>query len=97
LETAYNRDPKEFAGAEGEVAIVRLDPRVAPSVIRELGDDSIVQTHDGGFIDVSVPCGNRSAFRTWLYAMVDRAVVVSPENVRQEIITDLQRLAGGAQ
>jgi len=56
-----------------------------------------VQTHDGGFIDVSVPCGNRSAFRSWLYAMVDRAVVVSPENVRQEIIIDLQRLAGGAQ
>jgi len=96
LETAYKRDPKEFEGAEGEVAVVRLDPRVAPSVIRELGDNSIVQSHDGGFIDVSVPCGNRAAFRSWLYAMVDRAVVISPENLRQEIIADLQRMAGGA-
>jgi hypothetical protein len=29
--------------------------------------------------------------------MVDRAEVISPESVRQEIIADLQRMAGGAQ
>ena len=97
LETAYNRDPKEFAGAAEEKATVRLDPRVAPSVIRELGDEAVLAINDGGFVDVQVPCGNRSAFRSWLYAMVDRAVVIAPENVRQEIVADLQRMAGGAQ
>ncbi len=97
LETAYNRDPKNFEGNNEEMAIVRLDPRVAPGVIRELGDGAVVNTEDGGFVHVQVPCGNRSAFRSWLYAMVDRAVVLSPEHIRQEIIADLQRMAGGAQ
>ena len=70
---------------------------MAPGVIRELGDAAVVGGTEGGFVDVEVPCGNRSAFRSWLYAMVDRAVVLGPENVRNEIVADLQRMAGGAQ
>ena len=97
LETAYNRDPKAFAGSTDEKATVRLDPRVAPGVVRELGDHAVLAVNEGGFVDVLVPCGNRSAFRSWLYAMVDRAVVIAPDNVRNEIIADLQRMAGGAQ
>ena len=49
-----------------------------------------------GYVDVEVSCGNRVAFRSWLYAMVDRAEVISPESVRNEIVADLVRLAGGA-
>ena len=96
LATAYKRDPKDFAGAGSEVAIVRLDRRVAPAVMRELGDDAVVARRSDGSIDVEVACGNRPAFKSWLFAMVDRAEVISPDSVRQEIISDLQRMAGGA-
>ena len=41
-------------------------------------------------------CGNRVAFRSWLYAMVDRAVVLRPESVRAEVMADLVRMSGGA-
>lgn len=94
--TAFTRDPKEFADGPQEVAVVRLDHRVAPAAVRELGDDAIVARRPDGSLDVEVACGNRTAFKTWLYAMVDRAEVISPENVRQEIIADLQKMAGGA-
>ena len=97
LATAYKRDPKDFAGAGSEVAIVRLDRRVAPAVVRELGEDAVVARRTDGSIDVEVASGNRPAFKSWLFAMVDRAEVISPESVRQEIIADLQRMAGGAQ
>lgn len=97
LATAYKRDPKDFAGAGSEVAIVRLDRRVAPAVMREMGEDAVVARRTDGAIDVEVACGNRPAFKSWLFAMVDRAEVISPETVRQEIVTDLQRMAGGAQ
>lgn len=97
LATAYQRDPKFYPGSEQDEAVVRLDPRIAPSVIRELGDDCVQAVCADGFVDVQVPCGNRVAFKSWLYAMVDRAVVVGPENIRQEIISDLTRMAGGAQ
>lgn len=96
LATAYSRDAKEFTGGGDEVAVVRIDRRLAPSVIRELGLDAVDARHPDGSVDVKVACGNRVAFRTWLYAMVDRAVVISPEHVRNEIIEDLHRLAGGA-
>lgn len=97
LATAYNRDPKDFADARSELAIVRLDHRVAPAVIRELGEDAVVARRTDGSIDVEVACGNRTAFKSWLFAMVDRAEVISPDTVRHEIIADLQRMAGGAQ
>jgi predicted DNA-binding transcriptional regulator YafY len=97
LATAYKRDPKNFAGAGSEVAIVRLDHRVAPAVVRELGEDAVVARRTDGSIDVEVASGNRPAFKSWLFAMVDRAEVISPESVHQEIIADLQRMAGGAQ
>jgi predicted DNA-binding transcriptional regulator YafY len=97
LATAYKRDPKDFAGVGSEVAIVRLDRRVAPAVIRELGEDAVVARRTDGSIDVEVASGNRPAFKSWLFAMVDRAELVSPESLRQEIIADLQRMAGGAQ
>jgi predicted DNA-binding transcriptional regulator YafY len=96
LVDAYVRDPKDFVGAGSEVAIVRLDHRVAPAVIRELGEDAVVATRSDGAVDVEVACGNRIAFKSWLYAMVDRAVVISPENLRREIMDDLAVLAGGA-
>ena len=95
LATAFERDAKAFPGADTEVAVVRLDSRIAPGVIRELGDDAIVAVRADGSVDVEVSCGNRVAFRSWLYAMVDRAEVISPESVRNEIVTDLVRLAGG--
>lgn len=93
--TAFTRDPKEFADGSQEVAVVRLDHRVAPAAVRELGDDAIVARRPDGSLDVEVACGNRTAFKSWLYAMVDRAEVISPDSVRQEIIADLQRMAGG--
>lgn len=96
LETAYTKDPKEFSGVPPEIAVVRLDHRVAPAVIRELGDDAVVARRSDGSVDVEVSCGNRVAFRSWLYAMVDRAEVLSPESVRAEVIADLERMAGGA-
>lgn len=96
LATGYERDAKNFSGADNEVAIVRIDHRAAPAVIRELGEDAVRATRSDGSVDVEVACGNRVAFRSWLYAMVDRAVVISPESVRLEIVDDLTRMAGGA-
>lgn len=95
VHSAFTKDLKSFYNGPNEVAVVRLDHRVAPAAVRELGDDAIITRHPDGSLDVEVACGNRSAFKSWLYAMVDRAEVLSPEAVRNEIIADLQRMAGG--
>lgn len=90
---ALSRDAKSFSDGGNEVAVVRVDYRIAPSVVRELGEDAVVARRSDGSVDVEVACGNTVAFESWLFAMVDRAEVVSPENVRHRIIQRLTQMA----
>ena len=96
LATAYERDAKAFSDGRSEMAIVRLDHRVAPAVVRELDDDAVIARRADGSVDVEVPCGNKVAFESWLFAMVDRAEVVGPPAVREHVVERLRQLAGGA-
>lgn len=95
LASGYTRDAKVFPGGDDEMAVVRVGPVLASVVARELGADAVVATMPDGSVDVRVPCGNRVAFKSWLFAMVDRAHVVSPASVRGEIIAELESMSGG--
>lgn len=94
IETAVPADPKRFPGGESEHATVRVDANLVPGVVRELGQDAVLSTNADGSVDFRVPCGNRPAFRSWLFSMVDHAEVVSPATVRQSIVDELTRMAG---
>jgi len=94
LADAMPTDAKLFDGV-AEQAVVRIDKVLALTVARELGQDGVILTHENGDIDVRVSCANRVAFRAWLFAMVDRAEVLSPPNVRQEVIGWLNEVATG--
>jgi predicted DNA-binding transcriptional regulator YafY len=93
LATAYMRDAKEFSDGGSEMAIVRVDHRVAPAVLRDLGEEALVARRSDGSIDVEVACGNVTAFESWLFAMVDRAVVISPAEVRTRVMQRLTEMA----
>jgi predicted DNA-binding transcriptional regulator YafY len=91
ITSAFARDPKDFVESS-ERALVRIDGGVAPAVIRELGDEAVVIRHDDGSVDVQVPCANLIAFRTWLFAMVDRAEVISPPEIREMVVSWLREM-----
>jgi predicted DNA-binding transcriptional regulator YafY len=93
LATAYMRDAKEFSDGASEMAIVRVDHRVAPAVLRDLGEEALVARRSDGSIDVEVACGNATAFESWLFAMVDRAVVIAPAEVRTRVMQRLAEMA----
>jgi predicted DNA-binding transcriptional regulator YafY len=93
LATAYMRDAKEFSDGASEMAIVRVDHRVAPAVLRDLGEEALVARRSDGSIDVEVACGNATAFESWLFAMVDRAVVIAPAEVRTRVMQRLTEMA----
>jgi proteasome accessory factor B len=90
-------DPKTFGEGAGVMATVLVDKFLANNVISELGPEAVIATRNDGSVEVSVPCGNYPAFRSWLFAMVDRAEILAPADVRGRIIDDLRVLAGAPQ
>lgn len=86
---------KEMLALGGEAprrAIVRVDSTLANRVVEELGEGAVVRRGEDGSIDFLVPCANLSVFRTWLLAMVDRAEVLEPLDVREDVVNWLEDL-----
>jgi len=65
-------------------------------VVREFGEGAIERHESDGSAVFNVPCSNLSAFRLWLFAMVDKAEVLEPLEVRDIVIGWLDDLAAEA-
>lgn len=93
VEAAVATDAQMLGDAGSpEVARVLIDSNLAPSVIREFGEACVVEQRDTGVV-VEVPCANRGAFRSWVLGLVAGAEVLSPAEVRNDIIAWLDELA----
>jgi proteasome accessory factor B len=91
---AFPDDPKEIgADPSRPDAIVRIDARRAARAEGELGAERVRSRHDDGSIEVAVPCGNEPAFRSWLLGYLDAAEVVSPDDVRANVVAWLEAVA----
>jgi proteasome accessory factor B len=100
LRTAIAEDPKalaadDVAGAARD-AVVRVDGTRAAAVVRELGDGRVVDRLADGSVDVAVPCANVPAFRSWVLGLVEHAEVLSPADVRADVVAWLESIARGA-
>jgi predicted DNA-binding transcriptional regulator YafY len=70
-----------------------VSAKLAPSVVRDFGENCVVEKREDAVV-VAVPCANRSAFRSWALGLVAGAEVLSPPEVRQDIIDWLDKMAG---
>ncbi|MFV0308032.1 MAG: helix-turn-helix transcriptional regulator [Desertimonas sp.] len=96
LAAALPVDPKLIGADDPEaVALVLVDGPRAAQVERELGVSRVVARHDGGAIEVEVPCANHDAFRSWVLGLHEHAEVLAPPDRRADIIEWLRVLAGG--
>jgi WYL domain len=86
-------DAEMLGDADGAVARVLVSAKLAPSVMRDFGEDCVVERLDDAVI-VAVPCANRTAFRSWVLGLVAGAEVLSPPEVRSDIVEWLDSLAG---
>ena len=77
-------------------ALVRVDASLVKQVVREFGEGAIERHESDGSAVFNVPCSNLSAFRLWLFAMVDKAEVREPLEVRDIVIGWLDDLAAEA-
>ena len=95
--TAVPTEKQMMAAGDGEVttATVLVDASLAAGVRNEFGDAAIIKERADGSIEFAIPCANMSAFRLWLFAMVDNAEVLAPASVRKQVMQWLEELAAG--
>jgi len=79
---------------EAVTARLRFDPAVAGAARRELGDAEVVRDDEDGLV-VDLTVTNRAGLRSWLLTYLDRAEVLAPEDLRDEVVGWLEAIAGG--
>jgi proteasome accessory factor B len=95
---ALPSDPKLIGAGDDDRSVdstaeVWIDSSRAPAVVRELGDDRVLDRRADGSVVVAVPCVNLGAFRSWVLGFVDRAEVLGPPGVRAHMIEWLEAMA----
>ena len=93
---AVPTEKQMMAAGDGEVttATVLVDASLVAGVRNEFGDAAIIKERADGSAEFAIPCANMSAFRLWLFAMVESAEVLEPASVRTQVIQWLEQLAG---
>lgn len=83
-------------GKEGPpvAAQVWFDPEIAQNVRAELGPHREVRHDDTGLV-VELDVTNHEGFRSWVLSFLDRAEVLSPPELRADIVAWLTELADG--
>ena len=88
-------EPWMLGGSEEPVrAEVWIDAAVAGAVRRELGDAEVVRDDADGLV-VSLTVTSREGFRSWLLSFLDRAEVLGPPTLRDDVVTWLEEVASG--
>ncbi len=90
--SVFPADPKELGDAERS-AVVRVDSTRAAFAERELGETAVLSRGADGSLYFAVPCANVDAFRSWLFGWGEHAEVVSPDDVRAEVVDWLRAVA----
>ncbi|MBM3741849.1 MAG: helix-turn-helix transcriptional regulator [Actinomycetota bacterium] len=95
---AVPTEKQMLAAGDGEIttATVLVDAALAPGVRREFGESFVVREREDGGVEFAIPCANLGAFRQWLFAMVESAEVLSPPEIRDQVVQWLEELATGA-
>jgi predicted DNA-binding transcriptional regulator YafY len=86
-------DPKLIGTSPGTEALVAVDAVRAHRVVDEMGAGAVVERSADGVV-VRVPAANGSAFRSWLFGHLDHAEVLSPPEVRADVVSWLTTVAG---
>ena len=79
--------PWELGPAEGEqTAVVLIDAAQAPWAVRHVGAASVVRHRPDGSVELALTVRNVESFRTFVLGFLHHAEVLSPPELRREII-----------
>ena len=71
-----------------------VDAPRAGWVVDQLGEEAVVERRPDGAVVVSLPVVNRAAFRSWVVDLLDHAEVLSPPELRADMVGVARRGRG---
>lgn len=83
----------ELGGEEAVTARVRIDAEQAPWAIQHVGPAHVVAEEDDSSVVVELPVANRDAFRWFVLGFLDHAEVLSPPELRDDLVAWLSAVA----
>jgi proteasome accessory factor B len=87
-------DPLTYGEDQPVEARVLVDAPRAAWVSEQLGSEAVKARRADGSVVVTLPVVNRAAFRTWVLELLDHAEVLSPDELRADMIAWLAAIAG---
>jgi len=88
--------PWEMGGEPPMAALVRVDADQAPFACDMVGVDHVTARHDDGSVEIMLTVANRDAFRSFVLGFLDHAEVLSPPELRDDMVRWLQGIANEA-
>jgi proteasome accessory factor B len=86
-------DPWRLGDGDPVMARLLVDPSHAPWLVDYLGPEAVVEHRDDGAVVVELPVTNRDSFRSFALTFLDHAEVLSPAELRDDLVAWLQKLA----
>jgi proteasome accessory factor B len=86
--------PWEMGGETPVAALIRVDGEQAPFACDIVGRDHVAVQHEDGSVDLLLTVSNRDAFRSFVLDFLDHAEVVSPPELRDDMVRWLTDLVG---
>ena len=84
----------EQGDEEPIAAELRIDAEQSDFAIQALGGSGAVRRNDDGGITVEMGVRNQDGFRNFVLGMLDHAEVVGPPELRADVVSWLERIAG---
>lgn len=75
-------------------AVVRIDADQAGWAVDQLGPESVVNHFEDGSIEVSITVTNHEGFRSFILGFLEHAEVLSPPELRDDVIVWLETIVG---
>jgi proteasome accessory factor B len=85
-----------LGGEEEVVARVRIDAEQSRWAVQHVGPDHVVDDEADGSVVIELPVTNRDAFRSFVLGFLDHAEVLSPPELRAEMVAWLTAAAGAS-
>jgi proteasome accessory factor B len=92
VRSGAERQPWELGDDEPVEARVLVDADQAGYAVHLTGEAAVAERHDDGSVELALPVSNPTAFRSFVLTFLEHAEVLSPDELRDDLVTWLEHL-----